>query len=83
VSKQQCVAIRRSLRDRSGTDGATGAGPIVDDELCMHGLGQFGGDHARHRVDATAWRIRHDQRDGTRRVVGGRGTHRRQHRGKQ
>ena len=71
VAEQQRVAVGRGLGDRAGADGAAGAGPVVDDELLAARSDSFGGDHARHGVDAAARRIRHDQRDGPRRVVGG------------
>ena len=48
--KEECVAVRRRVHDRLGTDVAAGARPVVDDELLAESLRQPLTDQARENV---------------------------------
>ena len=52
----QCVAIWRCLGDEVGSDGRSGAGLVLDDELLAHGDRQLLAEDARHHIGETARR---------------------------
>ncbi len=56
-SHQKGVAVRRALCDGVGTDGATRAAAVVDDEGLLQGLAQPLGHDAPHEVYGAAGRV--------------------------
>src|SRR5215472_3544109 len=50
------------------TDHTTCAGTVLDDEVLAERKREFLHNHSAHRVHTAAWRVRHDQCDGTRRI---------------
>ena len=71
MAEQQGIAVGRGMGDEAGAERAAGATAVVDDHLLIEGVRQFGGDHARHGVDAATRRIGHHERDDAVRVIGG------------
>src|SRR6516162_5939341 len=64
----QRVAVGRGLGGGARTDHTTCAGTVLDDELLAERKREFLRNHSAHRVHTAAWRVRHNQCDGTRRI---------------
>ena len=66
---QQRVAVGFGLRDRAGSDGAAGAGAVVDDDGLTELLADVLADQPRQNVGDASGAGRHDHLDGARRIV--------------
>src|SRR6266851_9811007 len=66
---QQRVAVRLCLRDRPGSDGAAGAGAIVDDDGLAKLLADALADQSRQDIGDAAGAGRHDHLDRAGRVI--------------
>ena len=67
--QQQGVAVGRRLGHCLAADGGAGARPVVDDDLLLQALAEFGRDDAHGPVHRTARREGHDDADRAARVV--------------
>ncbi len=69
MAEQQRIAVRRRLGGGARANVAAAAAAVINDDLLTERSAEFFSNNARHRVDAAAWRVRHDQRDGMSGVI--------------
>jgi len=62
MSEEKRVAVGGRSRCGTGADVPATPASVIDDDLLAEGGRQFFAHDTRHRVDAAAGRVRHDQR---------------------
>ena len=61
--QKQGMAIRWRFDDMFSTDQGVATGPVVNDHRVFHGVGEFGGKRAGHKIGRAAGRKWHDDAD--------------------